>query len=310
MRTTHEFLAQLPFDVYSLTLFQLIAHAGSFTRAAQQAGLTQSAITRQIQGMESQLGVALFERTTRRVSLTPAGQFLLGKAETIVCEAGRTFRQLREGFAAAPKTIAVGVSRSIGLAYLPGFFVSFRQKHPAIRTEVIQQTSAEILAGLDASVLQAGIIGAPDRLPAGVKITHRFRDEFVLIAPPQVKLPSPRRAGQLFRALAKYDWILLGGKSNTARRLREWLARLDVGIQPAMEADTFDLIVNLVAMGLGLSFVPHRALPIFPKARSLQRITLRPAFSRDVVVVVRKDRKPPEHLTQFIDSILFGRINS
>jgi DNA-binding transcriptional LysR family regulator len=75
-----------------------------------------------------------------------------------------------------------------------------------------------------------------------------------------------------------------------------------------MEADTFDLIVNLVTMGMGLSIVPYRALPIFPKTRAIQRIALKPRFSREVVVVVRKDRKPPEHLTQFIDCILFGRI--
>src|SRR5436190_23314321 len=116
MRNTHEYLATLPFDVYELSLFQLVASTGSFTKAAQRAGLTQSAITRQIQGIESQLGVALFERTTRRVSLTPAGRFLLHRSETIVREAGQTFRQLQEGFAAAPKTISVGDSRSICLA--------------------------------------------------------------------------------------------------------------------------------------------------------------------------------------------------
>src|SRR5436190_23860579 len=115
MRNTHEYLATLPFDVYELSLFQLVASTGSFTKAAQQAGVTQSAITRQIQGIESQLGVALFERTTRRVVLTPAGRFLLSRSEAIVHEVGQTFRLLREDFANAAKTLSIGVSRSIGL---------------------------------------------------------------------------------------------------------------------------------------------------------------------------------------------------
>ncbi len=308
MHSAHEYLATLPFDIYELSLFQLVASAGSFTRAAQQAGLTQSAITRQIQGIESQLGVALFERTTRRVALTPAGRFLLSRSEAIVQDVGQTFRQLREDFAAAAKTISIGVSRSIGLAYLPGFFVSFRQKHPAVRTQVTQQSSAEILLGIEANDLQVGIICPPDRLPAGVKITHRFRDEFVVIAPPDAQLPVGKNSTRaVLRKLADQDWILLGENSNTGRSLRHWLSRLEVEIRPSMESDTFDLIVNLVAMGMGFSVVPHRVLPLYPKTRAIQRVPIRPKFSRELVVVVRKDRKPPDHLTQFIDCILFGR---
>lgn len=309
MRPSHEYLSTLPFDVYELSLFQLVAASGSFTKAAREAGVTQSAITRQIQGIESQVGVALFERTTRRVALTDAGRFLLERSAAIVDGVGQTFRQLREEFAGAPKTLSVGVSRSIGLAYLPGFFVSFRQKHPAVRTHVVQQSSAEILSAIEANTLQVGILCPPDRLPPGVKITHRFRDEFVLIAPPDAVLPAiPRSTAALLQKLAQHDWILLGENSNTGRLLRRWLAKHEARIGAAMEVDTFDLIVNLVAMGMGFSIVPRRALPLYPRTRAIQRVPLRPGLSREVVVVVRKDRKPPEQLTQFIDCVLFGRV--
>jgi DNA-binding transcriptional LysR family regulator len=183
MPSTHEYLATLPFDIYELSLFRLVATSGSFTKAAQQAGMTQSGITRQIQGIESQIGTPLFERTTRRVVLTAAGRFLLGRVEKIVQQVDHTYRVLQENFTAAPKTLAVGVSRSIGLAYLPGFFTAFRQKHPSVRTRVSQQSSADILTGLDDRTLHAGIMSTPERLPAGVKITHRFRDDFVSLHP-------------------------------------------------------------------------------------------------------------------------------
>ena len=67
-------------DLHALRLFRLVAEFGSFTRAGEQAGLTQSAVTRQIQALEDRLGVRLFERTTRRVRLTEAGTFLEGEA--------------------------------------------------------------------------------------------------------------------------------------------------------------------------------------------------------------------------------------
>ncbi len=66
MRMRHEYLSTRPVDLYSMHLFELVATQGGFTRAAELAGISQSAVTRQIQGMEHRLGVTLLERTTRR----------------------------------------------------------------------------------------------------------------------------------------------------------------------------------------------------------------------------------------------------
>jgi DNA-binding transcriptional LysR family regulator len=82
----NEFLATGPFDLYELQLFHLVAEHQSFTRAGRAAGLTQSAITRQIRGMEERLGTSLFERTTRYVRLTPAGAALHARSGAILNE--------------------------------------------------------------------------------------------------------------------------------------------------------------------------------------------------------------------------------
>jgi DNA-binding transcriptional LysR family regulator len=306
MRSVHELLGTAPFDIYELHLFQFVAVSGSFTKAAQQAGLTQSAITRQIQGIEDRLGTKLFERTTRRVILTAAGRFLLQRAESILREVGQTLQQLREDYAEAPKSIAVGVSRSVGLAYLPGFFVSYRKKYPEVRTHVVQKPSEEILAAIESNELQVGIVCLPPRLPAGLKVTHRFDDEFTIIAPPGAAAPKGGKStGKLLQSLADRDWLLLAPHSNTGRLLRAWLTKLDAKLEPAMEAESFDLIVNLVAMGMGYSIVPHRSLPLYPRTRAILRIPVRPRFARELAVVIRKDRSPPAHVTQFVENVLF-----
>ena len=77
MHMRHEFLTTRPVDLYAMHLFELVASLGGFTRAAEAAGLSQSAVTRQIQNMEEKLGVPLLERTTRKVALTDAGKLLL-----------------------------------------------------------------------------------------------------------------------------------------------------------------------------------------------------------------------------------------
>lgn len=72
-----------------------------------------------------------------------------------------------------------------------------------------------------------------------------------------------------------------------------------------MELDSFDLIINLVSQGMGVSLVPHRALPIYARSRPVLRIPAKRRLTRELVVVVRKDRQRPEELTRFVGSILY-----
>ena len=67
----------------------------------------------------------------------------------------------------------------------------------------------------------------------------------------------------------------------------------------------FDLIINLVALGMGVSFVPVRALALYGRKRALTWLSLRERFARELVVVVRMHRKTPDHITRFVDNVLF-----
>src|SRR4051794_37894695 len=189
MRMTHEYLATTPFDLYELFLFRLVATHGSFTKAAERAGLTQSAITRQVQGLEAMLGLRLLERTTRSVRMTPAGEFLFREAARLVGDVERTLRSLREEFGGARKEVRVGVSRTIGLAYLPGFFHANLRKLPNVGCRVSSQRSSEVLVALENNELDLGVLCPPPRLPRTLSATHRFQDAFTLIAPKSLAYP-------------------------------------------------------------------------------------------------------------------------
>jgi DNA-binding transcriptional LysR family regulator len=300
-------LATLPFDLYELSLFQLVAETGSFTRASERAGLTQSAITRQIRGMENQLGVALFERTTRHVALAPAGTLLYEKSRAILKATNELIDGLQHEFHLIPRTLQVGIARSIGLAYLPGFFYAYQRRFPKIHIHVSQGTSKEIQEQLIARELDAGIVSVPERLQRSLEVTHEFADEFTLIAPPGSfpSAPTTARIDVAKRLFAEQRWLLINHDGNTGKSLNTWLNKQDWKIEPAMELDSFDAIVNLVSLGLGCSIVPHRTLPLYATRRVVQRTSLKPRFSRRLGVVVRRDRKRPEHLTGFIENVLF-----
>lgn len=307
MRAVNEFLSTGPFDLYELKLFHLVAEHRNFTRAGQAAGLTQSAITRQIQGMEAKLDLKLFDRSTRHVRLTPEGAALHARSGAILAEVDNALLALRGKSALLPRALRVGVSRTIGLAYLPGFFRAFQQKFPKAQLQISHERSDFILAAVESGELDAGIVSPPPRLPKTMVATRQFADEFVLILPPRtlIKVPQPLPAARLRDAFKRQRWLLITRQSNTGKRLHAWLQDAGLRCEPAIEADNFDFIVNLVSLGLGASLVPHRVLALHPKTRPVIRVRTEPRFTRELAVVVRREKERPAMLSGFLENVLF-----
>lgn len=307
MQIVNYYLATTPFDLYELYLFHLVVKNRNFTKAAGIAGLTQSAITRQIQGMENSLGIDLLERTTRTVHTTSAGEFLYHESVKLLGDVESSLQKLREEFANAKKEIRVGVSRSVGLAYLPGFFHANLKRAPQIACRVSHQPSKDILSALEANELDLGVLCPPRRLPQTLRVTHKFEDAFTLITSTEIATDFEQQKNRKSRDewLKKQDWLLIEENSNTGQRLRSWMLKQNWKVEPTMQLDNFDLIINLVALGLGVSFVPIRALALYGQKKNLQRLHLPERFVRELVVAVRKHRKIPQHLEQFIANVLF-----
>jgi len=302
----NEFLKTAPFDLYELQLFQLVAHHNSFTKAAELAGLTQSAVTRQIQGIEESLGVPLFERTTRSVHLTPAGEMLLVESERLIGSVDSVLQRIRQEYAGAKKEVRVGVSRSVGLAYLPGYFHANLRARPEIGYRVSCQPSDAIVSAIESNSIDLGVFCPPARIPKTLRVTHRFTDAFTLIEPTSAledsDLDSKRKRVEW---AARQNWLLLDDSGNTGKRLRGWMKNEGIAIEPGMTLDNFDLIISLVGLGMGVSCVPIRSLALNGRRRNIRRVAWPNRFSRDLVAIVRRNREIPEHLATFIQNILF-----
>src|SRR5882724_3478505 len=307
MHNMNRFLSTVPFDLYELALFHLVVKHRSFTKAAEIAGLTQSAITRQIQGVEYSLGIQLLKRTTRSVRTTPAGDFLYHEAARLLGDVDQSLNHLTQEFAGARKEIRVDVSRTIGLAYLPGFFHANLRRLPQLGYRVTCEPSDEILTALEANDQDIGVLCPPARLPKTLRITHRFEDAFTLIAPADFSpgLDTITKTKARMEWLKKQSWLLIEERSNTGQQLRAWMKRQGWRIEPTMQLDNFDLIINLVSLGMGISFVPIRALALYNQKQKLIRVPLPTRFTRELVVVIRKHRKLPVHIEQFIANVLF-----
>ncbi|MEZ0274149.1 MAG: LysR family transcriptional regulator [Roseimicrobium sp.] len=302
----HAYLATTPFDLRDLHHFHALAESGSFTLAARNVGLTQSSLTRAIQGMEQRLGVALFERTTRRVTLTEAGRFLKDQSRRLVGDVDAVLKRMREEFTEARREVKVGVSRSVTLAHLPGLFAASQRHQPEVFTRVYHQDSAAIVEALDQRELDLGILCPPRRLPSSLEITHRFEDVFTLIAARESTVPTTSTNARAWRHwLTGQRWLMLDPRTNTGRSIHTWLSEQDVSIEPAMELDSFDVIIQLVATGMGIGLVPRRALAAFARRQAVQRLPWKPRFTRELAILARKERKRAAHVQAFVDHILF-----
>ncbi|MGK0185156.1 MAG: DNA-binding transcriptional LysR family regulator [Verrucomicrobiales bacterium] len=300
---------ELPIDVHALHLFRLVAESGSFTHAGKRAGLTQSAVTRQVQRLEERLGLPLFERTTRAVRLTPAGEYLFNASASLLASLTGTVREIREKFTEAPKLIRVGISRSIGLSYLPGFFNAHSREHPETITDVVYDSSATLLDLLQTGELDVGLLTAQQSLPKGLVKTHRFTDAFTLIIPPDASVDRRSKSlltlTELRNNAPNQRWILPSEITGTGRALRHWLDQQEIAAKASIQTANLDLIVNLVSLGMGWGLVPNRALPLYARRRVVQKIPLKVRYEREIAVVIRGQRTHPPHLEEFVRAILF-----
>lgn len=236
-----------------MKIFLAVYQTQHMTRAARQLSMTQPAVTRAIQEIESYYGIRLFERINRKLYITEMGNVFYTYAVHIV----DSFDQMEKGLRDWDKLglLRVGASIAIGSSLLPRALVRFQQTHPDLQVRSTVSTGAALQQALLENDLDFAIIEG--------SISHEQLarraigpDRLVLILPPG----DPRaRQGRLeLRDLAG-DAFLLRDKGSVGRAFLEHrFAMHDLPLEPAMESVSTQAIVQAVHLGLGISFLPER----------------------------------------------------
>ena len=282
-----------PVDLYSLQLIRLVAEHRNFSAAANDAGISQSALSRQIANAEQRLELKLFERTTRQVKITEAGAILLRETAAIPNLLEGALNRLREECLEAPPKIHIGLSNELSLAHMPGIF---NLKSSTARIVVSQEKPSDLIPRLGDAHYDLAIFAEPPTLPENLQVTHRMDDRFVLIA------PATGSHADFEDLLTKGSWILPPSHSQDRSLINANFPHLP----PSMEIENFDLMIHLVALGMGCAIVPRRALSTFTRKKLLQKIPLPAPLSRRLVVAVPKHLKPSQNVRNFITQILFS----
>jgi DNA-binding transcriptional LysR family regulator len=258
----------LPFP--QLQAFIAVARLRSFSAAARELGVSRSAVSQAVRQLEQQLGVVLFARTTRSVSLTDAGKRLVDGVGPLLAQAAATLTEVSAKPGEAVGKLRLSVPRAAMPFVIDPVLPTFRSRHPRIEVEIVmEERLVDIVAGgYDAGVRLSEII---ERDMVRVRLTDSFR--FVVVATPEylASQGTPQRPEDLLRhqcitfrsptTQALYAWEFERGR-------RSWR----VPVQGGVITNDGLLCASLAKLGLGLAYAPEPIVMDAVRDGSLVRV--------------------------------------
>ncbi|MGV9679889.1 LysR family transcriptional regulator [Nocardia sp. NPDC003482] len=256
------------FTVTGLRVVREAARSGSFSRAAERLGYTQSAVSRQVTLMEQAAGRALFARSARGVRPTEAGRVVLRHAESVLDSLDAAQGELRDLGAEAPARLRLGAFSTATAALVPRAISLAAQAFPADRVRLREGSSPALLTALGRGRLDLAVVSGRPELPPGVETTVLLTDSLYLavarghalagaVSVPPIRLREER----WISGSADLATTLLGAWPDPDREpvvayvARDWIAKL-----------------GLVAAGLGVTLVPGLLVPALPGAVAVVRV--------------------------------------
>jgi DNA-binding transcriptional LysR family regulator len=245
---------------FRLVVFRAVAEQLSFRKAAEELYLTQPAVSLQIKALEEDLAVQLFDRSGIHVSLTQAGEVLLGYARQSHALALQAQTDIAQAVGEHGGALALGASTTIAQYVLPRLLGEFRVLHPRVSVGLISGNTEQIVHALETKKIELGFIEGPSR-SREVRTESFLVDEMVLIVPAAHEWSElqtiPR--GELSRMS-----LVMREHGSGSRHVIE-NALESHGIRPAslriaMELDSTEAIKSAVEAGLGVGFVSRWAL--------------------------------------------------
>jgi DNA-binding transcriptional LysR family regulator len=286
-------------DLRQLRYLVALAEERNFTRAAANEHIAQPALSQQIRRLEDELGLALVERTTRRVSLTDAGELLVVRARRILgeLEAAETELQALRGMYTGHVTI--GAMHTMGPVDLSLALALFSERHPHVQFTVREQSSEEMAEMLRVDELDLAFLSVTERIEShGLGLHQLVSEELVAVLPREHPLGERRQVRMA--ELANESFISF----RTGSRLRELLvgAGRRAGFEPhvTLESNESERIRRLVARGLGVAILPRSDAEGAGAEVSVARL-VEPALSRDITLAWREGRRHAPAAAEFLE---------
>jgi LysR family transcriptional regulator, carnitine catabolism transcriptional activator len=277
-----------------LRAFFLVAQEGSMTRAALRMHLTISALSMLVRTMEEELGIRLFERTTRRMELTEAGQQFLPTAREVLAslDAGVAAVQANQRLLSA--RLSVVTSPLIASSLLPHVIARFRKQFPHITVTLTDAPVDQVVSSVREGRSDFGICTA-DQGSADLLSQVLYEDALVLACSKDHPLAQHKELH--WADLADQSLILLTSGSGLRTLVDQTMARITLQCTPAFEVSNIQTAVGLVAAGLGVAILPAYSLTRAKDQGVVAVPLMDPEVTREIVAICLRT-KPFSNTTE------------
>jgi DNA-binding transcriptional LysR family regulator len=281
-------------NVARLKLLKEVAYRGSFSAAAEALSYTQSAVSQQIATLEAETGMALLERHPRGVSLTAAGQTLLGHAEGILARLEAAEGALAEIAGLRGGRLRMASFPTAGGTLMPLAIATFRASHPDVELTLAEGEPEEIVPRLRAGELDLALLFefAGESLLEEDMTRVELLDDPMYLALPR-EHPLARRGKLRLEDLQDAAWVQTSSSSPCARHVvRSCHA---AGFEPnvSFESDDYQTVQGLVAAGVGVALIPELALSVVREDIAIRALSPAPPVRRVIAAAQAGARLVP-----------------
>jgi DNA-binding transcriptional LysR family regulator len=242
-------------ELRHLRYFLAVAETLHFSKAAQMLGIAQPPLSQQIKRLEQLVGHRLFDRTTRGVTLTLAGQLLADRARSTIEKVQDDIAQVRRLGRGEEGTLTVGFSGSVMFSDLPAAIEIYRRRYPKVELRLRELNTSAQISALLMGTLDLGFLrdGDPTK---GIQISTLFKERYVAVLPEAHALAGKRSLR--VRDLQNEPFILFARRMGPLAFDRTVACCERNGFRPniVQDAPQWPTLVRLVAAGLGVSLAP------------------------------------------------------
>ena len=292
-------------DMVNLDLYRVfytVAKSGSLTKAAEELYISQPAVSRSIKQLETQLGVSLFTRTHRGMTLSAqGGKVIFNEVERALSLLNEAENRIEEMKNSATGVIRIGASDTIFEYFLADKIVEFNERFPAVKFELTADFTPDTIEKLKADKCDVAFVNLPISPDSDLKLygnCMRLNDVFVV----GEKYKELAEKTVSLTELKNYPLILMDQNTVARRSLEGFLSSLGVDLQPSIEVGSWDLMKRLVLRGMGVGVIPREYAASQLQSGSLFEIKTDPALPvRSVGMLLPKNAPVSYALHSFIE---------
>lgn len=280
--------------------FLQVARIGNFTRAAEQAHITQAGLSILIREMEKQLGCRLFDRTTRMVSLTPAGRRLLPVVERLVTDLDDVAAELGAEGDAARQTLRIAATPLVSSHLLPWVFASFRAAHPQVALRLFDADLRDVEAMVAAGEADLGL-GFFFKAAAGLDRTPVGRFELMRVT--QAVADGEPVGTAPWSALRGATLIGLPPGNPIQKVIERQLGEIGLADAQRPAFNFFGTLISMVEAGFGTAVMPTFALAACRRHRVKTDVLLKPRVGMDFFRLTKRGTHETEAMRAFSETL-------